>query len=58
MKGNVRELEDLIIDTIYAGILQGRLNQMSGQFQVMGVMGRDVKGGVEIEEMVNKLRDW
>ena len=27
---NVRELEDLIIDTIYAGILEGRLDQHNG----------------------------
>ena len=27
---NVRELEDLIIDTIYAGILEGRLDQLNG----------------------------
>ena len=27
---NVRELEDMIIDTIYAGILEGRLDQHKG----------------------------
>jgi hypothetical protein len=27
---NVRELEDLIIDTVYAGILEGRLDQHKG----------------------------
>jgi len=58
MKGNVRALEELIIDAMYAGILSGRLNQMEEKLEIMGVMGRDVKGGVEIEEIVEKLRQW
>lgn len=31
---NVRELEDLIIDSIYQGLLTGRLNQAKAEVQV------------------------
>ncbi len=40
---SVRALEDLIIEAIYAGVLQGRLDQRGRLFHVTGQLGRDVR---------------
>ncbi|KAJ9479981.1 PCI domain-containing protein [Pseudozyma hubeiensis] len=37
-----RELEDLIIETIYAGLISGKLNELQSRFEVHHVQGRDV----------------
>lgn len=39
---NSRELEDLIIETIYAGLISGKLNELQARFEVHHVQGRDV----------------
>ncbi|SPO27627.1 related to cop9 signalosome complex subunit 7a [Ustilago trichophora] len=39
---SIRELEDLIIETIYAGLIQGKLNELQSRFEVHHVQGRDV----------------
>lgn len=39
---HIRELEDLIIEAIYAGLVQGRLDQRSSRFSVDSVASRDV----------------
>lgn len=39
----MRELEDLIIDAIYQGLIQGRLDQHSQKLVVEAAMGRDLK---------------
>mmetsp|Transcript_28334 Transcript_28334/g.33570 ORF Transcript_28334/g.33570 Transcript_28334/m.33570 type:complete len:238 (+) Transcript_28334:16-729(+) len=51
---NVRELEDLIIDTIYAGILEGKLDQAKGVFNVKHAMARDVRPQ-DVRLMIEKL---
>ncbi|XP_064385414.1 COP9 signalosome complex subunit 7b-like [Halichondria panicea] len=54
---DLRELEDLIIDAIYAGIIQAKLDQKNSQLQVECFIGRDIK--VEsIASMVDKLESW
>lgn len=52
---NVRELEDLIIDTMYAGILEGKLDQAKGFLNVKQAMARDVRMD-DVRHMVLKLR--
>lgn len=37
-----RELEDLIIETVYAGLVSGKLNELQARFEVHHVQGRDV----------------
>ncbi len=37
-----RELEDLIIETIYAGLATGKLNELQTRFEIHHVQGRDV----------------
>lgn len=40
---NVRELEDLVIEGISAGVIQGKLDQKSSHFEVDYVIGRDIR---------------
>jgi len=54
---NVRELEDLIIDCVYAGLIQGKLDQKVGAFEVQNVIGRDL-GPQDVSEMMASLDRW
>jgi len=54
---NVRELEDLIIDTIYAGLVTGKMDQTTGVLKVKSAVPRDVKPE-EVDQMITKLREW
>jgi COP9 signalosome complex subunit 7 len=53
----VRELEDLIIDAFYQGILTGKLDQRQRQLQVMYSMGRDLRPQ-QLTETMNALAAW
>jgi COP9 signalosome complex subunit 7 len=55
--GNVRELEDLVIESIYAGIIKGKLDQKEQRFQVDWTMGRDIRPG-QLQEMLKILNLW
>ena len=51
----VRELEDLVIEGISAGVVQGKLDQKSSHFEVDYVIGRDIRsvkyrGNIEIKK--------
>ncbi|CDS10787.1 hypothetical protein LRAMOSA11273 [Lichtheimia ramosa] len=54
---NVRELEDLIIDTFYQGIIVGKLDQRSQQLLVETTMGRDVLPE-QLDRTMQALEDW
>ncbi|PWN51488.1 hypothetical protein IE53DRAFT_313822 [Violaceomyces palustris] len=54
----IRELEDLIIDATYDGLVSGRMDQIQSCFQVESVVGRDVIEDEQLEELFNKLDDW
>jgi len=54
---NVRELEDLIIECVYQGLIQGKLDQRKGAFEVQSVIGRDL-GPQEVESMIGTLNQW
>jgi len=54
---NVRELEDLIIDCVYQGLIQGKLDQRKQMFEVQSVMGRDL-GPHDVDNMINTLGNW
>jgi len=54
---NLRELEDLIIDAIYQGIIAGTLDQKQQQIEVEYTMGRDLKPD-SLNGMISVLRDW
>jgi len=54
---DVRELEDLIIDAIYQGVIQGRLDQRKKQLEIDFTMGRDFKPE-SIDRMILTLTNW
>ncbi|XP_033896398.1 COP9 signalosome complex subunit 7a isoform X1 [Acipenser ruthenus] len=54
---NVRELEDLIIEAIYADIIQGKLDQHKQQVEVDFSMGRDLQRG-ELPSISHTLQEW
>lgn len=54
---SVRALEDLIIETIYVGLLSGKIDQRQGIFRVKSTIGRDVKSD-QISDIVQKLSFW
>jgi len=53
----VRELEDLIIDSCYEGLLDGKLHQRHSCFLVSYAMGRDI-GPTDVDLMLEKLGTW
>jgi COP9 signalosome complex subunit 7 len=54
---NVRELEDLIIDCIYQGIIKGRLDQQRKHLEIDFAIGRDLRPG-QLETMIATLINW
>lgn len=56
---DLRQLEDLIIETIYAGLISGKLNQLHSQFEVHHVQGRDVAPFTdEVDDIYDTLSNW
>lgn len=53
----VRELEDLLINCIYQGLIQGRLDQQARHLEVFSCAGRDVHPD-ELPKMAATLTDW
>jgi len=53
----LRELEDLIIDAIYQGLVQGKLDQRQKFFEVESAMGRDLKPE-SINDFIDLLGRW
>lgn len=54
---NVRDLEDLIIEAIYADIIHGKLDQKNSQLEVDYAIGRDTRAE-DVNIIVNCLQDW
>ncbi|EDO38492.1 predicted protein [Nematostella vectensis] len=54
---NLRELEDLIIEAIYADIIHGKLDQKNKQLEVEYAMGRDIKPET-VGTIAEILQDW
>lgn len=54
---NVRDLEDLIIEAIYADIIRGKLDQKNSNLEVDFAIGRDFKED-DLVTMINTLEAW
>uniref|UniRef100_U5ERR9 Putative cop9 signalosome complex subunit 7 n=1 Tax=Corethrella appendiculata TaxID=1370023 RepID=U5ERR9_9DIPT len=54
---NVRDLEDLIIEAIYADIIHGKLDQKNKQLEVDYAIGRDIRKD-DITEIIGTLQEW
>jgi len=55
--GSVRELEDIVINCIYDGLIHGKLNQSKNRLEVDYTSGRDISTS-QISEMKGKLMTW
>ncbi|TMW60542.1 hypothetical protein Poli38472_000584 [Pythium oligandrum] len=53
----IRELEDILIDTIYSGLVQGKLDQKSKSLIVKYAVGRDTQNA-DVDLMIEKLTNW
>eukprot|EP01118_Nematostelium_gracile_P002711 TRINITY_DN1296_c0_g1_i1.p1 TRINITY_DN1296_c0_g1~~TRINITY_DN1296_c0_g1_i1.p1 ORF type:complete len:273 (-),score=86.81 TRINITY_DN1296_c0_g1_i1:111-929(-) len=53
----LRDLEDLIIDAIYQGIIQGSLDQRKQALEIEVAMGRDIRPE-SIDQMCEVLKAW
>lgn len=54
---NVRDLEDLIIEAVYADIIHGKLDQKNSQLEVDYAIGRDTQSNV-LGSIVATLQEW
>lgn len=54
---NLRQLEDLIIEAMYADVLKGKLNPKERKLEVEFVVGRDIREN-RIDSMIATLDDW
>ncbi|XP_077990244.1 COP9 signalosome complex subunit 7b-like [Glandiceps talaboti] len=54
---NLRELEDLIIDCIYADVVRGKLDQKNKQLEIDYAIGRDIRPE-NISHIVKVLEEW
>jgi len=55
--GNVRDLEDLVIEGASAGVVLGKLDQKNSHFEVDYFIGRDIRK-VDVGDIVNVLGNW
>nr|CCA15526.1 PREDICTED: similar to cop9 complex subunit 7a putat [Albugo laibachii Nc14] len=53
----IRALEDVLIDAIYSGLVQGKLDQKTRSIRVTYVVARDVQSH-DIVSMKDKLKEW
>jgi COP9 signalosome complex subunit 7 len=53
----LRELEDLVIDTVYQGLVTGKLDQGSETVIVETTVGRDINPN-DVSDMIAKLSAW
>lgn len=54
---NVRDLEDIIIEAIYADIIHGKLDQKNSQLEVDNAIGRDIRPQ-DVKQIVATLQEW
>jgi len=54
---SVRDLEDIIIEAVYADIIRGKLDQKNSQLEIDYALGRDIRPN-DIDVIVNCLQEW
>ncbi|XP_064598951.1 COP9 signalosome complex subunit 7b-like [Liolophura sinensis] len=54
---NLRKLEDLIIESIYADVILGKLDQKNQLLEIDYAIGRDIRPE-QVSEIINVLQDW
>lgn len=53
----IRELEDTVIDAIYSGLMNAKLDQQNKAVEILSAIGRDVDPA-DIAKMQQKLAQW
>eukprot|EP00123_Amoebidium_parasiticum_P009120 comp19260_c1_seq1/m.22059 comp19260_c1_seq1/g.22059 ORF comp19260_c1_seq1/g.22059 comp19260_c1_seq1/m.22059 type:complete len:255 (-) comp19260_c1_seq1:223-987(-) len=54
---NVRALEDVIIEGVYAGVFRATLDQAGQRLEIEWAIGRDLRPG-QLQEMIQQLLRW
>ena len=54
---SVRQVEDLLIECLYEGLIQGKLDQSASQLDVHYCIGRDIHPS-EVNAMCDLLTNW
>eukprot|EP01083_Nonionella_stella_P094379 264741_1 len=54
---STRELEDLVIECVYRGLLKARLDQRKERLEVQHAGGRDI-GEADLKGMIGSLEEW
>jgi len=54
---DLRTLEDLIIESIYLGLIEGHLNQKDSTLEITSAIGRDI-GPNDVDNMIQQLSSW
>lgn len=54
---NVRQLEDLVIEAVYADVLRGSLDQRNQRLEVDYSIGRDIRRE-ELSTITRTLQEW
>lgn len=54
----VRQVEDVVLDAIYAGLVRARMDQRAAIVEIMSATGRDVQTPAGVSEMIDVLKTW
>lgn len=55
-----QDVEDLVLSALYAGVVEGQIDQQGQVFEVSAAIGRDVPRGSAdaLDALLGKLRGW
>ena len=54
---DMRSLEDIIVDSIYAGLIQAKIDQRNRTVYILDFMSRDVRPQ-DVGALISKLESW
>lgn len=54
----VREVEDVVLDAVYTGLVRAKMNQREGRVEIISAVGRDVVMPEGVSEMITMLKGW
>lgn len=54
----VRQVEDVVLDAIYSGLLRARMDQRAAQVEIVSAVGRDVFAPQGVSDMISTLKAW
>lgn len=54
----VREVEDVVLDAIYAGMVRARMDQRAARVEILSAVGRDVVSPTGVADMIATMKAW